>query len=113
MNRTENRIAGRAAFGALIVLAFLIGSAAALSAHEGHGHEARGTIQSIAADKLELTSTDGKVVEFMLMDSTKYLRGEIPVKREDVAPGERAIVKFHEVSAMNHAVEVRLGEKKP
>jgi hypothetical protein len=87
--------------------------AGALRAHEGHGHEAKGTVKAIESAKLTLDTTEGETVEFVLDESTKFVRGTTAVKREDVAVGERAIVTYHEMQGMKHVSEVKLAEKKP
>ena len=110
MNRQGIRVSIAAWVAALV---FVLGVAGVALAHDEHGTEVKGTIKSLTAEKLEVTATDGDVVEFMVGEGTKFLRGTTVVRREDVALGERAIVKYHEMGEMKHALEVKLGEKKP
>ena len=98
---------------AAVALIALLGVASVALAHDEHGTELKGTVKSLTADKLVMTATDGDVVEFMVAEGTKFLRGTTVVKREDVVIGERAIVEYHEMGEMKHALEVKLGAKKP
>ena len=110
MSRKGNRLSVVAMVAVLILT---LGVAGAALAHDEHGTELKGTVKSMTAEKLEVTATDGDVVEFMLVDSTKYLRGTTAVKREDVVVGERVIVEFHAMGKMKHALVVKLAAKKP
>jgi hypothetical protein len=96
-----------------VLLTILLGLAGAALAHEGHHHEAMGTVKAIEATKLELTTTDGKERSFVLTGTTKFRRGENEVKREDVTVGERAIVMYETRDGADRAIEIKLGEKKP
>jgi hypothetical protein len=109
MTKTAIRTAARA----VALLALALGLAGAANAHEGHEHEARGTVKDLSAERLVLTATDGKEVEFVLAPETKFLRGEVSVPRAEVEIGERAIVKYHEMGEMKHAAEVKLATRKP
>ena len=110
MNGRSNR---RVGVVVAVALAGILGIAAAARAHEGHDHEAKGTVKAIEATKLTLDSTEGKVLLFTLSAQTKFLRGTAEVKREEVVVGERAIVKYQEKGEANNASEVRLGVKQP
>jgi hypothetical protein len=98
---------------AAAALILMLGVANVALAHDEHGTELKGTIKSLTAEKLEVTATDGDVVEFMVAEGTKFIRGTTVVKREDVVIGERAIVEYHEMGEIKHALEVKLGAKKP
>jgi len=97
----------------LMALALALVASLAATAHEGHEHTARGTIQAIDATNLKLKTTDDKTLDVMITKSTKFLRGTTEVKREDVEVGERAVVGYMEMHEMLHATEVKLAEKKP
>ncbi len=85
----------------------------ALAAHEGHRHKAMGTVKAIAAAKLEIETTEGKLQTFVLSETTTFKRGEAAAKREDVTVGERAVVSYETQDGTDRALEVKLGEKKP
>lgn len=82
-----------------------------LSAHEGHHHQAMGTVKSVEEAKLVLETTEGKTQEFVLSGATKYLRGKLEAKRDDVTAGERAVVTYENKEGADRALEVKLGEK--
>lgn len=94
-------------------LVLVLSVAGVALAHDEHGTEVKGTIKSLTAEKLEVTATDGDVVELMVTEGTNFLRGTTAVKREDVVIGERAIVEYHKMGEVKHALEVKLGAKKP
>jgi hypothetical protein len=102
-----------AALVALLALAASVGLAIPMAAHEGHHHQAMGTVKVIHDDHLMLETTDGKERTFLVSVTTKYLRGKTETTREDVTAGERAVVVYETKAGADHAVEVKLGEKKP
>lgn len=98
---------------AWIALAAILAAPAVLVAHEGHHHEAMGTVKMLHENHLMLTISDGKEQTFVLTDETRYLRGETTVTREAVTVGERAVVMYETKDGSDRAIEVRLGAKKP
>ena len=98
--------------GALLTLVALFVSPGVLGAHEGHHHQAMGTVKMIHENHLVLTLADEKEQTFVLSEATKYLRGEAEAKREEVVAGERAVVVYEKKDGADHAIEVKLGEKK-
>ncbi|HLF55356.1 MAG TPA: hypothetical protein VI942_00780 [Thermoanaerobaculia bacterium] len=102
-----------ATISATVAVAAALFSSAPAVAHEGHHHQAMGTVKSIEAAKLVLEKADGAEQTFVLSDSTRYLRGESEAKRNDVAAGERAVVMYESKDGADRALEVKLGEKKP
>jgi hypothetical protein len=95
---------------ALTMLA-LFGVAAAVRAHEGHHHQAKGTIERIHENHLMLTIAAEKEQTFVLGEATKYLRGRTPTTKKDLVVGERAVVMYETKDGADHALEVKLGEK--
>jgi hypothetical protein len=77
-------------------------------AHEGHHHNAMGTIQAVQAELLDLETKDGKVQSFQLDAKTTYKRGDVAAKREDLKAGERAVVMYETKDGKNVAIEVKL-----
>lgn len=90
---------------------FLISAAA--RPHEGHRHNAMGTVKAIGASSLELETQDGRIESFVLGEATVYKRGEAAAKREDVRTGERAAVVYETKAGRNLALEVRLAAPAP
>jgi len=99
--------------GAWLVLAALLAAPAALIAHEGHHHQAMGTVKMVHENHLMLKDTDGKEQTFVITESTKFLRGDAATTKDDVTAGERAVVMYETEDGVNQALEVKLGEKKP
>jgi len=96
-----------------MALAAILAAPAVLIAHEGHHHEAMGTVKMLHENHLMLTISEGKDQTFVLSGETKYLRGETAVTREDITAGERAVVMYETEDGADRALEVRLGAKKP
>ncbi|MFN7943138.1 MAG: hypothetical protein U0X73_16215 [Thermoanaerobaculia bacterium] len=78
-------------------------------AHEGHHHNAMGTIRTVQANQLDLETTEGKVEVFVLTDTTSYKRGDSAAKREDLEVGARAVVMYEAKDGKNLAIEIKLG----
>jgi len=93
------------------LLLALAGSSVA-RAHGNHPDEAMGTIKAIDAEKLVLTTSQGKEMTLVLTAETKFERGSTAVGREDIEVGERAVVLYDDTTATIRAVEVKLGKKK-
>jgi hypothetical protein len=75
--------------------------------HEG-GLDARGTIKTIGADEVVLSTAQGKDQAYALGPDTKFRRGAAPARREDVRAGERAVVHARREGDKLHATEIRL-----
>lgn len=98
---------------AWLALALLLVVTAGAFAHEGHHHEALGTVKMIHEDHLVITTTEGQERAFVLSESTRFVRGKTGSTRADVAAGERAVVMYETKDGADHAIEVKLAEKKP
>ena len=63
-------------------------------AHEGHSHAAKlmGTVKAVQAERVELTTKDGKTEAFYVRPDTKYLKGAAAASLADVTPGARVVV---------------------
>jgi len=109
MNRGSREV--RRLFFAAAGLVLLVAGPAA-RAHEGHRHQAMGTVKLVHEEHLQLTLQDGKDQTFVLSESTTYRRGETATTKEDVAVGERAVVTYETKEGADRALEVRLGERK-
>jgi hypothetical protein len=96
-----------------LALAIGLMGAAALPAHEGHHHQAMGTVKMIHENHLVLTISEEKEQTFVLDETTKFLRGKTETTKEEIVAGERAVVMYETKDGADHALEVKLGEKKP
>ncbi len=97
-----------------ILAAALLGALATSGgalAHEGHHHDAMGTVEAVDAEQMTLTVSEEETLTFALTDETSYLRGDEAVSREDVAAGERAVVMYEKKDEINVAIEVKLSRK--
>jgi len=92
----------------LVALSF----AATARAHEGHHHDAMGTVKAIDAAKLDLETKEGTLESFVLTEKTTYKRGDAAATHHDVAVGDRAVVMYEKKDGKNVALEVKLGAKK-
>lgn len=95
-----------------LVLALGLLAPTAVLAHEGHHHEAMGTVKTIHEEHLVVTTTEGQERTFVLSESTKFVRGKAPSTRADLAAGERAVVMYETKDGADHAIEVKLGPKR-
>ena len=80
-------------------------------AHEGHHHDAMGTVEAVDAEQMTLTVSEEETLMFALTDETSYVRGDEAVSREDVVAGERAVVMYEKKDGVNTAIEVKLAPK--
>jgi hypothetical protein len=96
------------AWAAALALALSAGA----GAHEGHHHEAKGTIQSVAHAEIVLKTVDGEQKTFVVSEATKCTRGASPIVCHDAVVGERAVVSYETKDGADRALEVKLAEKK-
>jgi hypothetical protein len=107
-------------FATLAVLSFIaLVAPSGASAHPGHDHTVMGTVKSIKDQHLEVEVKDGKVMLFMLAETTKILRGKVKAAAADIKVGERVVVIGTDHEGAGHpagtllAKEVRLAAPKP
>ena len=81
-------------------------------AHEGHHHDAMGTVKAVDAMALQLETQEGKLMSFDLSGATTYKRGTAAATHHDIAVGDRAVVMYEKKGEKNAAVEVKLGVTK-
>ncbi len=83
-------------------------------AHEGHAHKLMGTITAVHAEAnhLEIKTTDGEAADLVVNDKTKYIKGKKAASLQDIKPGLRVVVTFHEEGGKKIATEVRMSELK-
>jgi hypothetical protein len=106
--RSRRFLARATTVGAIVALLV----SGALAAHEGHQHKAMGTVKAIASASLDIETTEGKALSFVLSETTTFKRGDEVAKREDVAIGARVVVRYETKDGANQALEVKFGEKK-
>lgn len=99
--------------GAGLMFAAILVAPAALVAHEGHHHQAMGTVKALHAEHLVLATTAGEEKTFVLSEATKIVRGEAAATKADIAVGERAVVMYESKDGADQAVEVKLRAKRP
>ncbi|OFW13281.1 MAG: hypothetical protein A3H29_11690 [Acidobacteria bacterium RIFCSPLOWO2_02_FULL_67_21] len=68
------------------------------AAHEDHAHKFMGTVSVVEEAQLELKTTDGKTVLFLLDAKTTFQRGKAKVDGKDLKVGERIVVSALEVT---------------
>ncbi|MEO8277857.1 MAG: hypothetical protein ABI639_16705 [Thermoanaerobaculia bacterium] len=98
---------------AALSFGFALTVATVAVAHEGHHHEAKGTVQAVTADGLELKSIEATVQSFVLTAETKCLRGAVVASCNEIAVGERAVVTYEKKDGSDCVIEIKLPEKKP
>jgi len=95
------------------VIALLAGLALAgiAFAHEGHHHDAMGTIEALDAEHIVLQIAADTSEQFTLSADTVFSRGTEAATSEDAEVGERAVVVYEEKDGHNVALEVKLAAK--
>jgi len=81
-------------------------------AHEGHLHNALGTVASIELPHVNLKTTDGKTLMVMLDKETTVTRGKTKVEASALKVGERISVDYMEDKGMNMAHAIKLAAEK-
>jgi hypothetical protein len=73
---------------------FVLVTAVAVQAHEGHTHKMMGTVKAVHTDMnhVELTTAGGKTSGFYVNRDTKFLRGTTPAALTDLTPGTKVVV---------------------
>src|SRR5512140_771844 len=92
----------------IVALAALLAGAAAVA--HGSADQTMGTVVSVAPDRLVLDA-HGHELDFALTPGTRFLRGETPIRRDEIRPGERAAVLAS--SDPMEALRVRLAPARP
>ena len=81
-------------------------------AHEGHMHNALGTVSSIDLPHVNIKTTAGKTLMIMLDKDTTFTRGKEKLDASALKVGERISVDYMEDKGMNMAHAVKLAAKK-
>jgi hypothetical protein len=95
----------------LVLAVVLAGSSfgASAYAHEG-GMHSHGTVKEITADRIVITTTEGKDVAVGLDPETRIVRGHQTITPADVRPGERAVVHATNRDGKVEATEVMVAQ---
>ena len=93
--------------GSVMAVLALVASTLAY-AHEGHQH-LKGTVTKMEGMRMELKSTDGKLVTVSLTKETKYLRDRKVVTASDVQSGSRVVIDLDHRGSEMVALEVQIG----
>jgi hypothetical protein len=83
------------AVAAALVLSF----AAAALAHEGHPHRFLGTLSAVNGSQIQVKTTDGKDVTFVLDAKSVIQQGRVKAEVKDLKVGERIVVSALPVAA--------------
>jgi hypothetical protein len=90
---------------------------AGVLAHEGHDHGKKlmGTVTAVHADRnhVEMKTTKGEVVAFMVDAKTKFLKGTASVALSALTPGTRVVVETKTVDKAMVATVIRIGGAGP
>ncbi len=76
--------------GVALIVALVFSSA--MFAHEGHPHRFLGTLSAMQGHQLEVKTTDGKTVVFVLDDKSVIQQGRAKAEVEDIKVGERIVI---------------------
>ena len=80
----------------LTIASFVVASAAiaaTATAHEGHAHKVMGTVMSITAEQIEVTTADGKKEAILLTKLTVFKKDKALAAAKDVMAGMHVV--FH------------------
>lgn len=95
----------------LITFALFIAvtAAPAAFAHEGHGHNVMGTVVSITAGQIEVTTPDGKKETHTLTKQTMFMKGKLMAAAKDVTVGTRVVLSVVEKDGKKSVSMVMIG----
>lgn len=83
--------------------------AATVSAHEGHVHKVMGTVVSITAEQIEVTTVDGKKEAVPLTKLTVFKKDKAIAAAKDVMAGMHVVLSVVEKDGKKSVTEVMLG----
>lgn len=99
----------------VVAAAFALALSVAAFAHEGHPHRFLGTLSGVQGAQIEVKTTDGKTVAFLLDAKTVIQQGRAKADAKDLKIGERIVVSALPVAAgkVMTAVNVQLRAPAP
>jgi hypothetical protein len=68
-----------------------------------------GVVESVTTKQLVIKATDAHSMAIAITEDTLFVRGENPVRADDVQVGERAVVQVKRSGEVAQAVRVKLG----
>ena len=95
----------------LTALLAMLALTASAVAHDGHRHQAMGTVEAIDAEQITLAMKGDESKTFTLTEETAFTRGQDEAARAETAVGERAVVMYETKDEINVAIEVKLPVK--
>ena len=94
------------------LLALMLATTSALLAHGGHKHKTiMGTVKSVDASHIDLTTTDGKKVSVPLVKTTTFMRGDKTVLADQVKVGTRVVILLGEDDRSAQRVKIGAAPK--
>lgn len=79
-----------------------------LLAHGGGAH-LKGTVSAIASEQIAVKDADGHVSEAKITPQTRFIRGKMVGKRDDLHQGDRVVVHTRKKGDGLEAVEIHFG----
>jgi hypothetical protein len=95
----------------LTIASFVVASAATAvtaTAHEGHAHKVMGTVVSISAEQIEVSTADGKKEVIALAKETVFKKDKALAAAKDVMVGMRVVLSVVEKEGKKSVSEVML-----
>lgn len=98
-----------------VAAAFALLMSVAAFAHEGHPHRFLGTLSSVHSGQIEVKTTDGKTVVFVLDAKTVIQQGRAKADVKELKVGERIVISALPVAAgkVMTAINVQLRAPTP
>jgi len=96
----------------LTTASFVVASAAIAAiatAHEGHAHKVMGTVVSITAEQIEVTTADGKKEAIPLTKETVFKKEKALAAAKDVMAGMHVVLSVVEKEGKKSVTEVMIG----
>jgi len=93
----------------LVVLASFIAAAVTGFGHEGHAHKVMGTVVSITAEQIEVSTADGKKETIALTKETVFKKEKALGTAKDVMVGMRVVLSVVEKEGKKSVTEVMVG----
>ncbi len=96
----------------LTIASFVVASTAiavTATAHEGHAHKVMGTVVSITAEEIEVTTADGKRAAIALTKETVFKKEKALAAAKDVMVGMRVVLSVVEKEGKKSVSEVMVG----
>jgi hypothetical protein len=90
----------------ILAIALLLGPLSPALAHGGGPH-LKGTVSAISAEQITVEADGGKPASAKIMPETRFVRGKVQGKREDLKQGDRVVVHTRKHGDALEALEIR------